>query len=632
MCGIAGIINFDGAAVCEELLNRMNVCQYHRGPDQDGVMISGHVGLAHRRLSIIDLANGRQPLGNEDDSVHIVFNGEIYNSPALREQLKQKGHKFLTDTDTEVIVHLYEDCGSDVVNHLNGMFAFAIYDSGKRKVLLARDRMGQKPLLYFRDARRFVFASEFSALKQHPDMPRDLNLQRIYDYFSLQYIPTPFTAYRDVFKLPPGYLAEIDTVSGHVELKQYWNIDFSHKISLDFDNTCELMRELLEDSVRKRLLSDVPFGAFLSGGIDSTIISGLMAKTCALPVNTFTIGFEDQRYDERRYSRIAVNHINSLGYTGLENHEKVVKPDNFDVLLKLVRHYGEPFCDASMLPTCMLSEFTAEHVTVALSGDGADELFAGYYRYLLMRMMRRVDMIPAALRRPFLKSVLAFMPAQVDERSFTGKLRRMLRIAAAPADRRYLTIINRFDENMKKRLCGEALHYGALSDTQNFMDMLISAASSSDPVEKIMEADIKSYLVDDILCKVDIASMANSLEVRSPFMDHRVVEFAARLPLDYKQHGRQRKHILCEAFKEYLPQELRSRGKAGFGVPLASWFRTGWDKILRERLLEGQAVKEGYLLRQPLETFIKEHQKIKADHSYPIFAMLMFELFLEECR
>ncbi len=631
MCGIAGIINFDGEPVAEELLNRMNTAQFHRGPDQDGMMIAGHVGLAHRRLSILDLSNGRQPLGNEDDSIHITFNGEIYNSPALRKKLIAKGHQFKTDTDTEVIIHLYEEHGSNVVNQLNGMFAFAIYDSNVNRILIARDRMGQKPLLYYRDSHRMVFASEFAALRQHPDVPHDLNIQRIYDYFSLLYIPTPFTAYSNVFKLPPGHLMEIDTKEGNVELSQYWNIDFSHKISLDFNNTCEVIREMLEDSVRKRLLSDVPYGAFLSGGVDSTIIAGIMSKVCEQPVNTFTIGFEETKYDERRFARQAVKHINRLGHQKLIPHEKVVNPDNFDMLLKLVRHYGEPYSDASMLPTCMLSGFTREHVTVALSGDGADELFGGYYRYLLMRMMQRVDMIPTALRRPFLKTVAAFLPPQTDERSFIGKLRRMLNIASASGQNRYLTIINRFDESLKKQVCGDGMHNGDLSDTQNFMDMLLDAATSHNPVDKIMEADIKSYLVGDILCKVDIASMAHSLEVRSPFMDHRVVEFAARLPLDYKQHERERKYVLTEAFREYLPDELRTRGKMGFGVPLAAWFRTRWDSILRERLLDGEAVKGGYLKREPVEKLIRNHQRLKGDYSYPLFSMLMFELFLEEC-
>lgn len=634
MCGIAGIINCNGHPVCEETLNRMNTAMFHRGPDEDGMLIAGGVGLAQRRLSIIDLAKGRQPISNEDDSIHIIYNGEVYNSPELRARLLKNGHIFKTDTDTEVILHLYEELKHDCVKYLNGMFAFAILDTRLDSVFIARDRMGQKPLLYFRNKDSFVFASELTALRQHPDMPREIDPQSIHDYFSLQYIPAPATAFKDVFKLPPGHFAEVNTSSGHVKISQYWKVDFTSKISLDFNSCCEMLRELLEDSVRKRLLADVPVGAFLSGGIDSSIIAALMAKTADAPVNTFTIGFDDPRYDERAFARDAVSHINALAASRqrLNHHEKTVNQNDFNILVKLIRQHGEPFSDASMLPSSLLSEFTRQHVKVALSGDGADELFGGYYRYTLMRFMRKADLIPIRLRAPFLKTFATMLPSKTDERTATGRLARILRIAAARSNERYLSIINRFDENSKHSVCGDIFRSSALSSTQEFMDMMLDTANATDPVDRIMELDINSYLPGDILCKVDTASMANSLEVRNPFMDHRLVEFSARLPLHYKQRGWKRKYILSECFRDLIPDSVRQRPKAGFGVPLASWFRKRWDGVLREHLLEGRAVEEGFLRKEQLANMIREHQTLKADHSYPLFSLLIFELFLEECR
>ncbi len=631
MCGIAGIINFNDTPVSTEVLEKMNLAQIHRGPDQDGFLVTPRVGFAHRRLSIIDLRNGRQPIANEDGSIHIIFNGEIYNSPELRAELKLKGHVFATETDTEVMVHLYEECGRDMVKQLNGMFAVAIYDAARNKLLLARDRMGQKPLLYFRNENSFVFASEFGALKQHPDMPKNLNLQGIYDYFSLQYIPAPNTVFRDVFKLPPGHTMEIDINTGRICVDQYWMLNFADKTVLDFPAACDRLRELMFDSVRKRLMADVPYGAFLSGGIDSTIIAGIMSEVSDQPVKTFTIGFNERLYDERNYARIAVEHINRLGGKPLIQHERIVSPGDFDMLVKLVRHYGEPYSDASMLPTCMLSRFTRESVAVSMSGDGADELFAGYNRYLLMRVMRNIDILPLSLRRSLARFTSRLLPSMLDERTLTGKLHRMLRIAASSPENRYLTIINRFDEDLKRNMCGDLFKGYELAATQEFLEAMLSAATATDSIDKVMELDIKTYLNGDILNKIDIASMANSLEVRSPFMDYRVVEFAASLPLDYKQHFGHRKHIMHEAFQRFLPHELTHRGKTGFGVPLASWFRNQWYAIASERLLDGQAVMRGFLQRKSLENMLKEHFKGKADHSYPLFSMLVLEIFLEEC-
>jgi len=632
MCGIAGIVNFNQQPADPALLERMNAAQLHRGPDEGGIYCYENVGLAHRRLSIIDLSTGQQPLANEDGTVTIIFNGEIYNSPELRRELEAGGHVFKTHSDTETIVHLYEELGERVATRLNGMFAFAIHDQRKRRLLLVRDRLGKKPLRYFIDRERMAFASEMGALQEHPLLPRKLNLQALHDYFSLLYIPSPQTIYEGVHKLPPGHYLDLDCYSGNFQIKPYWQPDYSKKTDLSFDDARDRLRELITDAVKIRLLSDVPLGAFLSGGIDSTIIAGVMSEVSGGPVKTFTIGFEEALYDEREYARIAAAHLNSRGHQPLTHQEKMVNTDDFETLVKLARHYGEPFADASMLPTCLLSRFTREQVTVALSGDGADELFAGYNRYLLMRMMRKVEIAPVWLRKAAAKSIAGLLPPKLDERSKIGKLHRLLGIAAAQGSGRYLQIIDRFGEPLKHKLCGELFAAERPTATQAYFDQLIASATAADPVEKIMETDLHSYLVGDILCKVDIAAMANSLEVRSPFLDYRVAEFAASLPLAYKQSGRKRKHILVEAFRDLLPPELSRRGKLGFGVPLAVWFRGGWHERLQERLLDGKAVGMQLLNRVETEKVIAAHYAGKHDYSYPLFTLLMLELFLEECH
>jgi len=623
MCGIVGIVHLDGSPVSPEILSSMNSAIVHRGPDCDGIWNDGPAGLAHRRLSIIDLAGGKQPSTNEDGTVWITYNGEIYNHAELRRNLENKGHKFKTSCDTEVIVHLYEEYGRDCVTFLNGMFAFGIYDSKNRTLLLARDRMGQKPLVYFSDQKRIVFASELQALAKHPQMPRDINLQALHDYFSLQYIPHPDTIYSKVKKLPPAHTLEINLQFGKTRLNRYWKCRFDKKDDMTYEEAKSLLRQRLEDSVRIRLMSDVPLGAFLSGGIDSTIIVGLMAKISGAPVKTFTIGFSDSKYDERKYAAVAAASFKT------EHYEKTVNPADFSLVEKLVRHYGEPYCDASMLPTYLLSGFTREKVTVALSGDGADEVFAGYYRYLVMKYSQFADFIPLPLRKSVFGVLTGILPPKTEERAIIGHIHRILSAASCANDSRYLDIISRFSEDMKSEVYGDKFKGFTSRKTQEYIQALYLNSNAADPVEKIMDTDINSYLPGDILAKIDIASMACSLELRSPFIDYRIVELAASMPLIYKQDGTERKHILREAFSDLIPPELVKRRKLGFGVPLASWFRKEWAGILKERLLEGKAVKDNFFKKDVLEKIINKHQKSKADYSYSLWAMLVFELWLE---
>lgn len=628
MCGIAGIINADGKPVSAEILNAMSNVLIHRGPDDEGVFIDGGVGLAHRRLSIIDLANGKQPMSNEDGSVWTVFNGEIYNCLELRASLEKNGHVFKTNCDTEVIVHLFEEEGADFVNKLNGMFALAVYDAKNKFLLLARDRLGQKPLVYFRKNGNLVFASELQSLKKNPEMPREYNLQAIHDYLSLQYVPSPSTVYKGVCKLPPGHVLEYKIDTKNIRLRRYWNIDYSKKTPKTYEEAREHLKELMEDAVKKRLMSDVPFGAFLSGGLDSSIIVALMAKNCSEPVKAFTIGFDEALYDERKYANMAVNSVNESSSMNVEHINKIVKPDDFSLVKKLVNHYGEPYCDASMLPTHLLSRFTREHVKVALSGDGADELFAGYNRYLVMKFAKYADYLPYSARQRVFGGISKLLPPKTEERTFAGQAQRILKICSSHSEKRYLDLISRFDEEMKLSVYGDIFADFKPHSTQDIMRAVHSLTTSKSSVEKIMETDLHSYLSGDILTKVDIASMAASLEVRCPFMDYRVVEFAASLPLKFKQRKASRKHILKDAFRDIIPEKLITRKKMGFGAPVAKWFRSKWDKPLRDNLLEGNAVENGFFRRDSLEKLIQEHQAMKADHSYALWALLIFETFL----
>ncbi len=631
MCGIAGIINNSDNGV-EELIHKMTDAISYRGPDDSGYLIDENVALGHRRLSIIDLANGHQPLFNADKSIAIVFNGEIYNHDELRSQLESGGYKFNTRCDTEVIIQLYNKYGKDCVSRLNGMFAFCIYDIRQGKLLLARDRMGQKPLFYYHNGKQLLFCSELRGLKQHPDLPREYNYQSIHDYLSLQYIPCPSTIYRKVFKLPPAHIMEFDINTGHVKLEAYWQVDFSPAVKttkLSFSNAQMQLRELLTRAVKRRLMSDVPYGAFLSGGLDSSIVTGIMMELCDHPVKAFTIGFNEARYDERAYAEIVAESFNYNSKFPLEYHVKVIDPQDFSILKKLVRHCGEPFSDASILPTYFLSEFTRQHVTVALSGDGADELFAGYERYLVMRYSKYSDIMPLILRKFFFGLPSKLIPSK-DNRSLVGRLQRTLRSAASVADERYINIISHFNEILKKTLYGERFADFNFCPTAEVIASVHNNTSAAHRVEKIMETDLNSYLPGDILTKVDIASMACSLEVRSPFLDHEVVEFAVSLPLRYKQRRISRKHILKQAFEDLIPPEVIKRRKKGFGVPLGTWLRGAWREQLREHLLEGKLIKDDFFRKPVLEKLIAEHSSGKADHSYPLWSMLILELFLEQ--
>jgi asparagine synthase (glutamine-hydrolysing) len=630
MCGIAGIVNLDKAAASPEILSAMGSALAHRGPDDSGFFTDRNIGLAHRRLSIIDLGGGHQPMSNEDGSVWIVFNGEIYNYYELRDTLSGRGHEFKTISDTETIVHLYEEDGVSFLTKLNGMFALAILDLRDRKIILARDRLGKKPLVWFRSGNVFAFASELQALKKHPSMPRELDRAAMHDYFSLQYIPAPATIYKGVCKLPPASVLELDTESGEMSVSRYWRIDFQDKVSGSRAAAAEKLRELLTDSVRKRMIADVPVGFLLSGGLDSAVTLGVAASAAeGRELSAFTARFDSALYDESDAARKTAETVRRRSGEEVKEFQKTVNCDDFDTVRKLVRHFGEPYSDASMLPACLVCAFAREHVTVALSGDGADELFGGYNRYQVMKLFRLAGILPQSGRKALSAALSKCLPPKTEERTLSGKLQRLCASLPLGGPERYFRLINRFDEELKASLRGPAWDGDTIRDSQFFFNEVFADCGATDFTEKFMEADIMSYLPGDILPKMDIASMLNSLEVRSPFLDYRVAEFAASLPPEWKLHGLSRKHIVKEAFLDMVHPDVLRAGKKGFGVPLAQWFRGGWNSIWKEHVLGGGAVKLGLINNDAAERLITAHEKNLADNSYVLWSLLILELFLD---
>ena len=621
MCGISGIINFDNTPVLHDVLDKINGSQLHRGPDEGNLVIFNNVGLAHRRLSIIALDNGKQPMTNEDNSIWVTFNGEIYNYLNLKKQLLQSGHIFSTDSDTEVIIHLYEEYGNQFINYLEGMFAFAIYDKRNDKMFLARDRLGQKPLHYYIDNSKFIFSSEIQAITKHPSINKEINNQGIHDYLTLLYIPYPNTIYKNIFKLPPSTYLEIDIKSRKIKTSKYWQINYRNKISLSYNEAKHELRRLLEKAVEKRLMSEVPLGAFLSGGIDSTIISGLISQITKGPVSTFTIGFKENRYDERKYAKAA------SAFLKTKHYEKLVNPLDFSIIPKLVKHFGEPYADSSMLPTYFLCKFARENATVVLSGDGADELFAGYYRYFAYWLTNKSDIIPNSLKAGINKTLNNFLPTGENDRTFFEKIKRLSKVSASNIQNRYLEIISKCSEKNKSPLYGKRLKELKIKPTDLYFQSLFNVATASNHVEEVMEVDLHSYLPNDILTKIDITSMANSLELRSPFMDQDVVSFAASLPVNYKLGIKTRKKILIDSCSDLIPKILRKRSKMGFGVPVAHWLRNEWKKLSTELLLEGNCIKDDFFDYQTITKILRAHQNNNADYSYLIWSLIIFELW-----
>jgi asparagine synthase (glutamine-hydrolysing) len=622
MCGIAGIVRRGGQQVDEGVLASMCEAIRHRGPDDDGFYIKGAVGLSMRRLAIIDLAHGQQPISNEDGTVWIVFNGEIYNYRSLRAQLEKLGHRFHTDSDTEAIVHAYEQYGADCAKHLRGMFAFAIWDERKEELLLARDRVGKKPLLYsLTRTGQLIFGSEFSALLAHPDVSRDVDETALHHYLTFMCVPAPLTAYSAIRKLEPGHTLRY-TRDGEIKIERYWEPDFNHKEKWTEEEAGERAVEVLRDAVRVRLMSEVPLGAFLSGGVDSSAVVALMSQESSDPVKTFSIGFEEQDFSELHHARRVAEHI------GAEHHEFIVRPDAMEVLPTLVEHYGEPYADSSASPPYYVSRETRRHVTVALNGDGGDECFAGYERYAAMRLAETYRRVPASLREGFIRQAINLLPTSETHRSRLRDMKRFASAASLPAVERYLRWISVFDTDAKDSLyTTEFRERMRAHRAAEFVAPWFARANGAGVVDASLLADTMTYLPNDLLVKVDIASMANSLEARSPFLDHHVIEFAASLPESLKLRGRTTKYLLKKVLRKLLPAENLDRRKQGFGVPIGHWFRGAMQPFLRETLLSEKHLRRNRFKPDAVRRLVEEHTTGARDHSHRLWTLLMLELW-----
>ena len=637
MCGIAGgIWSHDAPGLTSVELSRMTDAIAHRGPDDQGHLIippkanlsvlggkpSHGVALGFRRLSIIDLSTGHQPLGNEDGTVQIVFNGEIYNYQQIRHRLEGNGHAFRTQTDTETIVHLYEDTDLNCFEHLNGMFAMAIWDGRKDRLVLARDRMGKKPLYYTIQNGRLVFASELKSLMTLPGIEKQIDPGAIDLYLTYQYIPHPHSIYKGIHKLPPGHYAVFE--NGSLRVEKYWNHDWSQEIAIDQPTASRQLKTLLADSVRIRLRSDVPLGAFLSGGIDSSLIVAIAQQQLATPIQTFSIGFSEADFDETHYAKMVADHV------GTKHERFEVQPDALNIIDQLVRQYDEPFGDSSAVPTWYLCEMTRKHVTVALSGDGGDELFGGYERY---RALKLSGQLQSWLPVQWLNQswIINRLPDSNARRSLLRRVRRFCEALGQPPIERYMNWIQIFGEASRLELYQESF-IEQLPD-RNPVSFLADAwrnAGKRDLVSCASAADLQTYMPCDLMTKVDIASMAHSLEARQPMLDYRLVEWASTLPSHLKLRGKKGKRLLIDTYYDLLPKEIWHRPKMGFGVPIAKWFRTTLRDRTYDALLGSDAKCHQYFRREAIASLVEEHMSGRGNQAYRLWNLLFLELWLRE--
>ncbi len=621
MCGIVGIVHNSTQPVDRVLLEQMNCSIVHRGPDEDGFYLKDNVGLAMRRLSIIDLAGGQQPIHNADKSKWIVYNGEIYNYQEIRKGLDERGHVFYTNSDTEAIVHLYDEEGPDCLRHLRGMFAFAIWDERDRSLFIARDRVGKKPLLYSHRANGdLIFGSEFQALLQHPSIEREIDHEALDDYMSFLCVPAPKTAFKQIRKLEPGHWMRWK--DGRIETHRYWRPDFTKKIKISEEDAIEETTRILRESTRLRMISEVPLGAFLSGGVDSSTVVALMAQESSRPVKTFSIGFDEQDYSELKYAKIVAEHI------GAEYNEFIVKPNALEVLPTLVEHYGEPYADSSAIPTYYVARETRKHVTVALNGDGGDESFAGYERYSAMQIAELYKRIPGVMRKTLIEGPVNLLPTSELKRSRVRDAKRFLKGANLPRTERYLRWMSTFDPAAKAEIYTDDFR-AAVGSRQSSMilDKWFASANGSGVLDAAMLTDQMTYLPNDLLVKVDIASMANSLEARSPFLDHNVIEFAASLPENLKMQRFETKSLLKKLAARLVPREVIYRRKMGFGVPIGKWFRGEMKDFLQDALLSPTALNRGIVRPEMIRRYVDEHVRGERDHSFQLWTLMMLELW-----
>ncbi len=619
MCGITGFVNLKRTVANQferrELIDRMCAVMSHRGPDDQGSMVDNLVALGMRRLSIIDLAGGHQPMSSNSGKLTIVFNGEIYNYRELRQDLQGTGYQFRTQSDTESILLAYEEYGDACVDRLRGMFAFALWNATDQKLLLARDRVGEKPLYYsVTKSGTFVFGSELKCLLQHPDVSREINPLAVDAYLTFGYIPEPLSIFKEIKKLPPGHRLIVS--DGKISCEQYW--DFPHGLTSELSESDYIheLRWRLQEAVRMRLVSDVPLGAFLSGGVDSSTIVALMAREMAEPVKTFSIGFKEDSFDELKYARIVAKRF------GTDHHEFIVTPDVCGIIDKLIGHFDEPFADQSMIPTYYVSKLAREHVTVVLSGDGGDELFAGYTRYAVDLSRQRFERLPRFFRNTVMRSLSEHMPHGARGRNY------LYNVSLDPIER-YIDNISVFNALNRASLYSDEF-VEELANTQPATAMYRAYAQSvatGDQIDRLLYLDSKTYLPGDILTKVDRMSMAVSLEARVPLLDHELIEFVGRMPSSLKMKGNQAKYIFKQAIKGIVPDELLNRPKQGFGVPINVWINDQLRGRIHDTLRDSVTRHRGYLRGDYIDVLLDEHERGRRDHAPALWTLLILELW-----
>lgn len=627
MCGIAGWANLDSRTPppdgAKDLLHSMCERMVHRGPDSEGLLVTNGVALGMRRLAIIDLVTGEQPVYNEDKSVAVVLNGEIYNYREIRQDLEKRGHSFRSQSDTEVLPHLYEEYADDMVHHLNGMFAFALWDSKQRRLLLARDRFGEKPLYWGVFDSTLLFASEPKVLLAHPAVKTSLNLQALRQYLSFDYIPAPLSIYQGINKLPAAQTLTL--ADGKIETRPYWSLSYETKQPVPTESeAAEHLRALLADSVRMRLVSDVPLGVLLSGGVDSSAVAALAVEASSDAVKTFSISFAESSFDESSYARAVAK------FLGTDHHEERLSAN---LAANLVGEIGswmdEPFSDPSLVPTYLLSRFTRKHVTVALGGDGGDELFAGYPMYRGHRWAENYLKVPEVIRTGILEPLIALLPVKTKNLSLDYKANRFVSGAKYDPVARHHIWFGSFNPVEQELLLTPEVQRATDSDIYRDARQMFAECDSTDVVEQMQSIDTRLYLAEDILTKVDRASMAVSLEVRAPFLDPRVAEFAASLPSNYKLRGRTTKYVLKRAIESSLPPFVTRRGKKGFGVPVAEWLKEKLRPLARDLLSPERVRRAGVFNPEYVTKLQDEHERGVANHRKLLWTLLMFELWHE---
>jgi asparagine synthase (glutamine-hydrolysing) len=632
MCGIAGIVDLRGLPVQGHgLVSRMCAALSHRGPDDEGYHVDGPVALGHRRLAILDLIGGHQPMSSEDGTVCITFNGEIYNFQEMKVRLEGLGHRFATRSDTEVLIHAYQQYGPECVKELRGMFAFALWDRRRQTLLMARDRVGKKPLFYAEVDGQWVFASELQGLLGYPGLAREVDVTAVDDYLTYGYVPAPKTILRGVRKLPPAHYLTLGLRPGagapEIRVERYWRLAYEPKCQLSEEEAADAVLEVLREAVRLRMVADVPLGALLSGGIDSGIVVALMSQLSDRPVKTFSIGFDERAFNELSHARRVAERY------GTEHHELIMRPNGLEVLPALVRHYGEPYADSSAVPTYHVARLTREHVKVVVNGDGGDECFAGYERYAGGLAADHYGRLPQVVRRLAIEPIGRLIPPSVPHRSRLRQARRFLEAAAQPAAQRYLRWIRYvplerpaalYSAGFQEELAGYRAEAWLLGMWEEF------AGAHLGPLDTMLALDVESYLPYDLLVKMDIATMATSLEARSPFLDHQVMEFCAKLPAELKLRGLRLKYLLRKAGKGLLPPETLGRRKMGFAAPVGAWMRGERRRWVEDLLLSPRALKRGYFQPEALRQLVRAHLDGRQEQSVAVWALLWLELWHQE--